>query len=83
MLRTVPILGSVLIAYSEKRSFLPLSMLEAVLVEPNLLWVGLMDRNLFKPGVKLHVLHELHRIVTMAGIFSWGRHFHLPESYVP
>ena len=61
----------------------PFSMLEAVLVEPNLLWVGLMDRNLFKPGVKLHVLHELHRIVTMAGIFSWGRHFHLPESYVP
>ena len=35
----------------------PFSMLEAVLVEPNLLWVGLMDRNLFKPGVKLHVLN--------------------------
>ena len=53
----------------------PISMLEAVLLEPSPVWVGLMDRNVFKAGVKLRVIHELHRIVTMASIFSWGRYF--------
>ena len=63
--------------YIESR--LSFSMLDAVLVEPCPLWVGLMDRSLFKPGVKLGVLHELHRIMTMASIYSWGRYYKLPE----
>ena len=54
------------------------SMLEALLIKPCPMWVGLLDQSLFKTGVKLCVIHELHRIVTMASIFSWGRYYHLP-----
>ena len=72
--------------FSEKDAYfstsLPISMLEAVLVEPCPMWVGLMDRCLFKPGMKLGVLHELHRIMTMASIFSWGRFYTIPKEPV-
>ena len=57
----------------------PISMLLDVLVEPCPLWVGLMDQRLVKPGIKLSALHELHRIMTMASIFSWGRFYKLPQ----
>ena len=68
--------------FKEKYPFfatiLPSSMLEAVLINPCPMWVGLLDESLFKTGVKLCAIHELHRIVTMASIFSWGRFYHLP-----
>ena len=68
--------------FKEKDPFfatiLPSSMLEAVLKNPCPMWVGLLDQSLFQAGVKLCAIHELHRIVTMASIFSWGRFYHLP-----
>ena len=68
--------------FKEKDPFfdtiLSTSMLETVLIKPCPMWVGLLDQSLFKTGVKLCVIHELHRIVTMASIFSWGRYYHLP-----
>ena len=57
----------------------PLSMLEDILAEPCPMWIGLVDQSLFKPGVKLAVIHELHRIVAMASIFSCGRYI-LPST---
>ena len=67
--------------FKEKNPFfatiLPNAMLEAVLKNPCPMWVGFLDQSLFKAGVKLCAIHELHRIVTMASIFSWGRFYHL------
>ena len=59
-------------------SLLSVSLLDAVLIKPCPMWVGLMDPELFLPGTKLSSIHELHRIVTMAAIFSWGRFYDLP-----
>ena len=56
----------------------PSSLLETVLVQPCPMWVGLLDQGMFQTGVKLCVIHELHRIVTMASVFSWGRFYNLP-----
>ena len=68
--------------FKEKDPFfatiLPSSILEAVLINPCPMWVGLLDESLFKTGIKLCAIHELHRIVTMASIFSWGRFYDLP-----
>jgi len=59
-------------------SLLPVSFLDTMLIKPCPMWVGLMDPQLFLPGIKLRYIHELHRIVTMAGVFSWGRFYELP-----
>ena len=59
-------------------SLLPVSLLDSVLMKPCPMWVGLMDPELFLPGIKLRSIHELHRIVTMAAVFSWGRFYELP-----
>ena len=59
-------------------SLIPVSLLDTVLIKPCPMWVGLMDPGLFLPGIKLRYIHELHRIVTIAGIFSWGRFYELP-----
>ena len=56
----------------------PVSLLDTVLMKPCPMWVGLLDPELFLPGIKLHSIHELHRIVTMAAVFSWGRFYVLP-----
>ena len=37
------------------------------------MWIGLFDTCLFELGLKLPILLELHRIVTMASVMSWGR----------
>ena len=60
-------------------SLLSSSMLESVLSEPSPRWFGLLDHRLFKPGVRLRAIHELHRILTIASIFSWGRFYALPQ----
>ena len=60
-------------------SCFPLSLLVGILAVPCPLWVGLLDKSLFNTGIKLNVIHELHRIVTMASIFSWGRYYNLPH----
>ena len=68
--------------FKEKDPFfdtiLSCSMLEAILINPSPMWVGLLEPSLFNTWVKLCAIHELHRIVTMASIFSWGRFYHFP-----
>ena len=61
-------------------SVLPVALLDAVLMAPCPMWVGLLERELFKPGVKLRTIHELHRIVTIAAVCSWGRFYSLPQA---
>ena len=63
---------------SNTRPSLSLTLMESVLAEPCPMWMGLLDPDLFLPGVKLREIHELHRIVTMAAVFSWGRFYSLP-----
>ena len=60
--------------------YLSLTLLESVLAELCPMWVGLLDSGLFLPGVKLREIHELHRIVTMASVFSRGGIYSLPLS---
>ena len=60
-------------------SMVSFSMLESILSEPSPMWVGLLDQSLFKTGVRLCAMHELHRILTIASISSWGRFYDLPN----
>ena len=57
---------------------IPLCVVDDILVKPCGMWVGLFDPCLFELGLKLCTLHELHRIVTMASVLSWGRFYTLP-----
>ena len=56
----------------------PHSVVDEILKKPCGMWVGLFEQGLFGLGLKLWNLHELHRIVTMASVFSWGRFYALP-----
>ena len=53
-------------------------LVDAVLEKPCGMWVGLFDSDLFGLGLKLGTAHELHRIVTVASVLSWGRFYPLP-----
>ena len=57
---------------------LPHSVVDEILKKPCGMWVGLFDQCLFGLGLRLRNLHELHRIVTMASVLSWGRFYTLP-----
>ena len=57
---------------------IPQSVIDGILEKPCAMWVGLFDRCLFGIGLKLWSLHELHRIVTIASVLSWGRFYTLP-----
>ena len=63
--------------------FFPLRVLDDILVKPSGMWVGLFDNCFFELGLKLSVLHELHRIMTMASVMSWGRFYALPGRLPP
>ena len=41
-----------------------------------------MDGRIFEHKLKLFIIHELHRILTVASILSWGRFYGLPEEYL-
>ena len=56
----------------------PLTVIDKILESPCGMWFGLFDPCLFELGLKLKSLHELHRIVTMASVLSWGRFYSLP-----
>ena len=58
--------------------YFPQRVLDDILQEPSGMWIGLFDTCLFELGLKLPILHELHRIVTMASVMSWGRFYALP-----
>ena len=53
-------------------------IIDGILEQPCKMWVGLFDDRLFDLGLKLQGAHELHRIVTMASVLSWGRFYALP-----
>ena len=55
-----------------------LSVIEKILDGPCGMWFGLLDPCLFDLGIKLRVIHELHRIVTVASVLSWGRFYAVP-----
>ena len=57
---------------------IPQSVIDGILEKPCTMWVGLFDPCLFGIGLKLRSLHELHRIVTIASVLSWGRFYTLP-----
>ena len=57
---------------------IPRSIINGILERPCGMWVGLFDRGLFDIGLKLRSAHELHRIVTLASILSWGRFYAVP-----
>ena len=60
----------------------PKGILNGILGTPCLMWVGLLYSENFEHKLKLPIIHELHRILTMASILSWGRFYVLPEKYL-
>ena len=68
--------------YSESKvcetSQVPLHILDDVLAKPSQMWFGLMDAKIFAQGLKIGVLHELHRILVIASVLSWGRFYSIP-----
>ena len=61
------------------RCKVPLNVLENFLAKPSPMWVGLTDDKIFAFGLKVSVLHELHRILVMASVLSWGRFYSIPN----
>ena len=59
----------------------PKGILNGILCTPCPMWVGLFA-GIFENKLKLLVIHELHRILTIASILSWGRFYALPEKYL-
>ena len=57
---------------------IPHSTIDGILERPCGMWVGLFDNSFFDLGFKLRSAHELHRIVTIASILSWGRFYSIP-----
>ena len=57
---------------------IPKSIINSILVRPCLMWVGLFDSSYFDLGLKLSSAHELHRILTISSILSWGRFYPVP-----
>ena len=40
---------------------------------------GPIEAKLFDLGLGLEVIHEFHRICTIASVFSWGRFYAVPH----
>ena len=57
---------------------IPNSIINKIISEPSRMWVGLFDTGLFDLGLRLRSAHELHRIVTMSSVLSWGRFYPVP-----
>ena len=54
------------------------SIIKSILVRPSGMWVGLFEIRFFDLDVKLKGAHELHRIMTISSVLSWGRFYHVP-----
>ena len=61
---------------------IPKDLVSSVLCTPCSMWVGFMDGRIFEHKLKLYFIHELHRILTVASILSWGRFYGLPKDYL-
>ena len=57
---------------------LPLNVIEDILSEPCSMWIGLIDLKLFNLGLRIGIIHELHRICIIASVSSWGRFYAIP-----
>ena len=57
---------------------IPHGIIDGILENPCGMWVGLFDNCFFDLGLNLRSAHELHRIVTIASILSWGRFYSVP-----
>ena len=57
---------------------IPKHVIDRILEKPCGMWVGLLDPCLFDVGLKLKSIHEIHRIVTLASVLSWGRFYSVP-----
>ena len=55
--------------------YIPLGVIDSILLKPCKMWVGMIDVTLFDNGLNLSSIHELHRIVVIASIMSWGRFY--------
>ena len=53
-------------------------VIDNILVKPNEMWVGLIDVGLFELGLRLASIHEIHRIMVISSIMSWGRYYAIP-----
>ena len=58
----------------------PLLILETILAKPSPMWFGLMDDKIFEFRMKIGALHELHRILVIASVLSWGRFYSIPNT---
>ena len=56
---------------------LPLNVIEDILSEPCRMWIGLIDLKLLT-ALRIGIIHELHRICTIASVSSWGRFYAVP-----
>ena len=57
---------------------IPHSIIDSILERPCGMWVGLFESRYFDLGLKLRSAHELHRIMTMSSVLSWGRFYSAP-----
>ena len=57
---------------------LALPLLERILSKPSEWWIGMIESWIFDLGVKITLIHELHRILTIASVLSWGRFYRCP-----
>ena len=57
---------------------IPISCINSILMRPCGMWVGLFDNYFFDLGLGLKSAHQLHRIVTISSILSWGRFYPIP-----
>ena len=53
-------------------------IIDRILLRPCPMWVGLFETRFFDFGLKLSSAHELHRILTISSVLSWGRYYPVP-----
>ena len=57
---------------------IPNTIINKIITKPSGMWVGLFDTCFFDLGLRLKSAHELHRIVTISSVLSWGRFYPVP-----
>ena len=62
---------------------IPKDLFSSILCSPSSMWFGLMDGKIFQHNLKLDTVHEIHRVLTMGSILSWGRFYALPSEGFP
>ena len=55
--------------------YIPLDVIDSILLKLSKMWVGLIDIGLFDNGLNILSIHELHRTLVTSSIFLWGRFY--------